>query len=140
MTASWEKEAMRIAAAIADVTSIAPREVQLNDRLIEFTYQPANQDAAAMSVFVSSSEVIFCAGEGTRFELGGPLEAAAEVEQLARSVAAGRLKEILEGRKVRFVLELEDGSEVSGTTNLHNLRPKVRSRVIEYSSYRASDP
>jgi hypothetical protein len=118
MAAHWVEVARQLAASIADFAGVAPRERWLNDRLLEFVFEPSESSSATMTLIASSDELLFFAGCGARFELDGPESASAEAMGLARAVASGRLTERVRWRRVRFEIELEDGAVVSGSSSL----------------------
>lgn len=133
-TGRWEEAASELAASLQEITSVVPSVRQLTDRLIAFTYEPATDDAAPITLIVSEHEVIFSAGHGTQFELGPQGESSDEVLQLARSVARGRLTETIKRNRVKFVLELDNGTTVSGTSVSRDYR-QVPDGVIDYGPY-----
>jgi hypothetical protein len=120
MAADWVEVTHQLAASIADFTRIAPRGRWLNDRLLEFVFDPADCSAATMTLIASSDQLLFFAGRGARLELDGPMDASAEVMSLARAVASGRLIERVRGRRARFEIELESGEVVTGSSDIRD--------------------
>jgi hypothetical protein len=135
MTQEWRAIARQVAAAISEVTAVGSRETNPNNRLVQFSYRPVNQDAAPLSIIVSESEVIFSAGKGTRFELPALEESRHEILRLARGVASGSLTETVDGRRVDFTLALDDGSEISGTSIFPRGAASESPSRIEYRPY-----
>ena len=101
MTVNWEQDGRNLARSIAEAVSAPVEESRLTDRLILFTFRPRNEDAASMSLIVSSDEVILEAGQGTRFELDPLAESATEVMALAFAIARGRLTERVHRRRIK---------------------------------------
>jgi hypothetical protein len=135
MAQDWRDDARQVAVAVAELTSVELKETTLNDRLVEFEYQPANDDAAALSMIVSESQVILSAGKGARFELPSLGESSEEVMRLVRGVAAGGLSEAVDRRGVKFALVLEDGSTISGMSRFPRSDPPELPARIEYRPY-----
>lgn len=135
MVADWVRAARSLAASIGDITMVVPHERWLNDRLLEFRFEPSDQLAATMSLVVSSDQLMFFAGRGTRFELDAPESAAGEAVDLARAVAAGGLTERVGRRRVRFTVDLGDGSEASGSSTIRRDQLDAERGTYRYAPY-----
>jgi hypothetical protein len=135
MVQGWIDIARGVAETVGTATSVNPREAFLNDRLVQFTYDPPNADAAPLMLIASESELIVCAGRGTRFELPALPTSATEALQIVEAVASGRLTERVKGSRVTFELLLDDGSELSGQSNMAGQSRSEAPMVIEYSPY-----
>lgn len=138
MPDAWVSDAQHLARSVAAVTGVTPEVTWHTDRLVEYRFVPPNDAAAPLSLFVSASEVVFVAGAGARVELGRPSDCVDEVEDLARSVAAGKLSEIIEPRRVKFFLDLGDGTESSGTSRLRRDKRRGPRRSVTYEAYGSS--
>lgn len=135
MSEGWKDDAHRLAASVARITSVAPSETWLTERLVEFKYLPANADAAPISLAISELEVIFGAGRGARLELDAPAVSAGDVERLAAAVAAGHLSEVVTKKQVTFTLRPAGLPVVEGkSTYLGGKLPQPHG-VIEYEPY-----
>ena len=132
---TWEDDAHRLAAAVARITSVAPSETWLTDRLVEFRYVPPNSDAATISIIVSEIEVIFGAGRGTRAELDGPASSASEVETLADAVAAGRLSEVVTKKQIAFEVRPNGLPPIRGKSGYLGGKLPPPHGQIEYAPY-----
>lgn len=135
MVADWVRAARSLAASIGDITMVVPRERWLNDRLLEFRFEPSDQLAATMSLVVSPDQLTFFAGRGTRFELGAPERAAGEAADLARAVAAGGLTERVGRHRVRFIVDLGDGKEASGSSTIRRDQRDAERGTYRYAPY-----
>jgi hypothetical protein len=135
MSATWKKDAHRLAASIARVTSVTPSETWLTERLVEFQYVPPNPDAAPMSLLISELGVTFEAGRGLRVELDGPAISAVEVESLATAVVAGHLSEVVAKRQVAFVLRRAGLPAIKGTSSYLGGKLPPPHNGIDYAPY-----
>lgn len=135
MVADWISAARTLAASVGDFTMVVPHERWLNDRLLEFTFEPSDQLAATMIVVASPDQLMFFAGRGTRFELDAPERAAGEAEDLARAVSAGGLTERVGRHRVRFVVDLGDGNEASGSSTIRRDQRDVERGTYRYAPY-----
>lgn len=88
----------------------------LIDRLLHVRLTPVNPASADVSVLLSAGQMIFEAGQGTRFELDGWATDREEMLHLARGVAAGGLTEDVAPGRVRFELHLPGGQLHTGGT------------------------
>lgn len=134
MVEGWTDIARDLAETVGGVTSVVPRETFLSDRLLQFKYEPPSPDAAPLMLIASETELIVCAGRGTRFELPALPASATEAFRIVEAVASGRLKESLKGSRVTFEIVLEDGSKLSGQSNSVPSRSETPT-VIEYGPY-----
>ena len=130
----WVAAVRVLASSISRFSGVPPTERWLTDRLLELSWDPGDAAAAEMSLVASADQMVFTAGLGARFELDPPIQGSAEVEALARAVAAGRLTERVGRWRVRFLIELDDGSELSGSSTPHG--PAARG-VRRWTSYPA---
>jgi len=135
MVADWVRAARTLALSVGDFTMVLPHERWLNDRLMEFTFEPSDPLAATMILVASPNQLIFFAGRGTRFELESPARAAGEAEDLARAVAAGRLTERVGRHRVRFEVDLGDGNEASGSSTIRRDQRDVEGGTYRYAPY-----
>lgn len=135
MTVDWRDEARQLAASVERITSIPPSETWLTDRLVEFRYLPARSDAAPISLAISEVEVVFGAGRGTRVELDGPAASSQEVESLASAVALGHLSEVVNKRRVTFVLRPPDRPVIKGTSSYLRGRLPPPYGAFHYAPY-----
>ncbi len=124
-----------LAEAVGAAILVPPREVFLNDRLLQFTFDPPNAAAASLMLIASEAELIVCAGRGTRFELSALPASASEALQIAEAVGSGRLRETLKGPRVTFELVLDDGRELAGRSNTVGSTFSQTPTVIEYGPY-----
>lgn len=131
----WVASARELAALIADITQVAPREQWLTDRLLEFKFEPSDPAAATIELVASSHDAIFSAGRATRFELDGPKAAQEKVAALSRAVAAGRLVETIRRHRVRYRIDLGDGSKMSGSSSLSVDRREEKPGTYRYGPY-----
>ena len=138
MTADWVSVARGLAASIGDSIEVVPRERWLTKRLLEFVFEPTDRSAATMTLAASSDQMMFFAGRGARFELDGPDRASEEVADLARAVAAGGLTERVGRHRVRFLIDLGNGEEVSGSSTLRRSRWNEEKGTYHYAPYPAS--
>ena len=110
----------------------------LTDRLLEFVFEPTDRSAATMTLAASSDQMTFIAGRGARFELDAPDRASEEATDLARAVAAGGLTERVGRHRVRFLIDLGNGKEVSGSSTLRRDRPnEEKGTIYHYAPYPA---
>jgi hypothetical protein len=138
MSQGWKDDAHRLAASVARITSVAPSETWLTDRLVEFQFLPPNADAAPISLVISELEVTFGAGRGLRVELDGPAISAGEVESLAAAVVAGHLSEIVSKKQVSFTLRPVGLPAVEGKSSYLGGKLPEPYGVIEYAPYQAT--
>lgn len=137
MAADWVRLARALAASLGDVTMVVPHERWLNDRLVEFRFEPSDPSAATMSLVSSPEQLMFFAGRGTRFELGAPERAASEASDLARAVAAGGLTERVGRHRVRFVIDLGDAGKASGSSTIRGGQREAKRGTYHYMPYSA---
>jgi hypothetical protein len=124
-----------LAGSVTAVTGVERIVRWHTGRLVEYRFVPPKEGSAAISLVVSAGEVVFGAGKGARVELGPPGDCVEEVRALARGVAAGKLSETIGPRRVKFRLELVDGTAISGTSRFrHGNRPTSKERV-DYRAY-----
>lgn len=135
MGADWVRSARVLVESISEFTHVVPRERWRTDRLLEFVFEPSNPMAATMELLASSDQMFFFAGRGARVEMVGPEHAANEVEELARAIAAGRLTEVVGRRRVRFVISLGNGTEISGSSSLRTDRQDEIPGEYHYARY-----
>lgn len=135
MAQEWTDTARDVASAVKSVTFVAPREAFLNERLLQFIYEPPNSDAAPLMLIASEAELIVCAGRGTRFELSALPASATEVLRIVEAVVSGRLRERFKGSHVAFKLVLDDGTELAGRSNIDRSTLPDTPEVIEYGPY-----
>jgi hypothetical protein len=107
----------------------------LSGKLLELKLSSDHDGAAQMNITVSSSEVIFTAGRGTRFELDPLPGSAAEVLQLVRSVSSGHLTEEIRRGVVTFKLRLDDQTVLTGRSSPGLISRSEEPRAIEYLPY-----
>ena len=129
---------MDLVAAVADIVQVVPRRTNLTDRLAEFRFEPPNDGAAALSLFVSSSEVVFCAGVGARVELDAPGRAGDDVLELASSVAGGRFTEVIGRHRVRFSLDRPDGTTIASGSVSRRALAQASIGTHRYAPYQRS--
>lgn len=135
MMPDWVSTARTLVAAVGDFTMVVPRERWLNDRLLEFTFEPDDQLAATMILVASPDQLMFFAGRGTRFELDASERAAGEAKDLARAVAAGGLTETVGRHRVRFVVDFGDGNQASGSSTIRGDQRDVERGTYRYAPY-----
>jgi hypothetical protein len=63
-----------------------------------------------------------------------------EVRALAEGVAAGKLSETIGRRRVKFRLELADGTVISGTSRFRDDTRPTSKEPVEYRAYDHGDP
>lgn len=135
MTQGWIDAAREFAGTVEAMTSVAPREAFLNDRLLQFIYDPPNSDAARLMLIASQDELIVSAGRGTQFELDPLPVSETEVLQIVEAVVSGRFTERVKGSLVNSKLVLDDGTELKGRIHMGGWNFRKTREVIEYAPY-----
>ena len=136
MNQSWEQEATALAEQIGSVLGLTVKSERLTEKLLELRLIPLSRESSPIALVISPDEVIFSAGEGTRFELAPLPDSASELVRLVEGVAHGGLTETTRRGRVSFELRLDDGIVRTGASSRLSRQSRVGGRrVIHYKEY-----
>jgi hypothetical protein len=135
MDQDWEQAVDALVDRIEQELPAVVTRSRLSGKLLELKLSSNHDGAAQMNIIVSSSEVIFTAGRGTRFELDPLPGSAAEVLRLVRSVSSGHLTEEIRRGVVTFKLRLDDQTVLTGRSRAGLISRSKEPRAFEYLPY-----
>ena len=136
MNQFWEQEATALVEQIRSAFRLAVKSERLTDRLLELRLTPLSGESTPIALVISADQVIFSAGDGTRFELPPLPDSTSELVRLVKGVAHGGLTETMQRGRVSFELRLDDGIVLTGASSrLSSPSGTGGRRVIHYEGY-----